>query len=121
METSTFKNGGQLEGLAQTARYNVEKLAVLSRLSSRQFRRIFHERFGCSPREWLKDLKLQKAESRLLAGEPVKEVAFELGYRHREAFCHWFRSVTGLWPTEYPRSKMPGPTRAAKMSDFRTR
>lgn len=113
METGKFQNGVHLEGLAQTAGYNLEKLAVLSSLSPRQFRRIFHERFGCSPREWLNDLKLISAQHRLLGGEPVKRIAFELGYKHPSAFCNWFKCLSGLWPSEYVNSTI---ARAGQLS-----
>jgi len=73
MESGKFQNDGRLEGLAQTAGYGAQKLAVLSSLSPRQFRRIFHERFGCSPKEWLNALKLINAQRRLLAGESVRK------------------------------------------------
>ena len=104
MDTGNFQNEGRLERLAQAAGYEAGKLAIMSSLSPRQFRRIFHNRFGCSPREWLNQLKLISAQRRLLAGEPVKRIAFELGYHHPSAFCYWFKCASGLWPSDYVNS-----------------
>lgn len=109
MEAEIFQNDGRMARLAQTAGYDAGKLAVLSSLSPRQFRRIFHERFGCSPRDWLNHLKLISAQRRLLAGEPVKRVAFELGYKHPSAFCYWFKCVSGMWPGEYVDTQIQRP------------
>lgn len=101
METIIFQKDRRLPALAKSARYDAEKLALLYGRSPRQFRRVFEQDFGCSPREWLRNLKVAKAGSDLLAHKPIKEIAFELGYNYPSAFCRWFRKATGLRPTEY--------------------
>lgn len=101
METGLFQNGGRLAALAKSAGYDAEKLALLYGRSPRQFRRIFEQDLGRSPRQWLTELKVAKAGSDLLAHKPVKQIASELGYNYPSAFCRWFRKATGLRPTEY--------------------
>ena len=101
MEKGIFQNAGEFETLAHAAGYKAGKLALLSSLSSRQFRRIFHKRFGCSLQEWLDALKLLKAQSGLCAGEPIKQIALVLGYKHPSSFCHWFKHLSGLRPAEF--------------------
>lgn len=101
MESGLFQNGGRLAALAKSAGYGAEKLALLYGRSPRQFRRIFEQDFGHTPREWLRDLKVAKAGSDLIAHKPIKEISLELGYNYPSAFCRWFRKATGFRPTEY--------------------
>lgn len=121
MENNIFQKYERLAALAKRAGYDAEKLALLYGCSPRQFRRFFQRECDCSPRQWLKDLKLVKAVSGLLAHEPLKQLASELGYDHLPNFCRWFKQRTGLRPTEYINRESKDRAKSAslqRMSDF---
>jgi len=121
METNIFQKYEKLAALAKRAGYDAEKVALLYGSSPRQFRRSFQQDWDCTPREWLKDLKLVKAVISLLAGKPLKEVASELGYDHLPNFCRWFKQRTGLRPKEFINRESRERARSAalsRMSDF---
>lgn len=91
--------------MARSAHYQSEKLARLADVSQRHLQRYFPERFGKSPRAWLKELRwqeeqrrLQAACDRLLRGELVKTMAFELGFKSPPDFCRKFKLHLGVTP-----------------------
>jgi AraC-like DNA-binding protein len=89
------------EALAAAANYRVGKMAALCGISIRQLQRDFRRALDDSPRAWLHRQKLQLARSRLLAGDPVKNVALDLGFKHVPNFCEWFKKVNGATATEF--------------------
>ena len=92
------------EQLAEVADYKVCKMAALCGLSIRQLQRDFRRYQGCSPQMWLSERRMRVAQDRLLAGEPVKVVALDLGFKHVPNFCEWFKSVNGITAKEFVSS-----------------
>ncbi|MGN6556086.1 MAG: helix-turn-helix transcriptional regulator [Verrucomicrobiota bacterium] len=90
-----------LERLAIQANYDGRILANLCGISPRQLQRLFKSTLGCSPQEWLIELKVFQAKVKLLAREPVKKVALDLNYKHASHFCYQFKSVVGMTPSEF--------------------
>ncbi len=89
------------EQLAGTACYDAKELAQLCHLSVRQLERDFHHILERSPQDWLNEQRIKAAQQLLLSGEPVKKVAFELGFKQSSHFCRQFRDQTQLTPTEF--------------------
>ncbi|HMD49921.1 MAG TPA: helix-turn-helix transcriptional regulator [Bryobacteraceae bacterium] len=76
-------------------------LAVLSKsagASVRTVERAFRRDTGLSFESWRRQFRLMKAIGLLVEGRPVKEVAFEIGYRQPSAFVQMFRSTLGATP-----------------------
>ena len=76
-------------------------LAVLSRsagASVRTVERAFRRDTGLSFESWRRQFRLMKAIGLLVEGRPVKEVAFEIGYRQPSAFVQMFRGTLGATP-----------------------
>ena len=64
--------------------------------------RIFKERFGITPKQYLTDLKLKKACGLLCSTElPVAVVAESLGFEDALAFSRLFRREYGVSPSNY--------------------
>ena len=89
------------EELAALAGYQPGKLAELARCHPRKLQREFHRLFGCSPREWLRRLRLQHVESLLVSGCWVKEAAGEAHFKDVSSFCRWFKSIKRVSPSGY--------------------
>jgi len=95
----------QLIAFLQTHYNRPITLDELSReyfLSVNQLIRVFRNRTGFTPYEYLKRYRLTKA-SELLAGTamPVREVAQKVGYCNNAHFTSQFRMLYDMTPTEY--------------------
>jgi len=91
----------QWEELAGRANYDAGELARLCRLSDRQLRRQFRRRLDRTPQDWLNERRLIAARELLLSGQAVKEVAFNLGFKHSSHFCRQFKTFHHLTPSEF--------------------
>lgn len=67
--------------------------------------RIFHEKFGCSPKQYLMDLKLKKACRLLTTTElPVSVISSSLGFEDQLTFSKVFKKEYQISPTRYRKS-----------------
>ena len=70
-------------------------------MSSRQFYRKFKEVSDCSPAEFIKNYRLEKAATLLLGDMPIKEVIVEIGITSRSYFYREFTARFGMTPSDY--------------------
>lgn len=87
--------------LAQSSTYNSRVLAQCCHVSARQLRRHFHQRFGCSPQQWLNEQRLRAACPMLDQFRSVKRVALELGFKQVSHFSREFKRFHGQTASEY--------------------
>lgn len=87
---------------------NPEEHITLSSLAARSFynpsyfSRVFKQKFGMSPVEYIRDKRMEKAMA-LLASDSasVDEIIETVGFSDRSAFYHYFSKKTGMTPSEY--------------------
>lgn len=81
---------------------SISELAEQCRISEVYFRRLFGKRYGQSPKQFLTELRINRA-CQLLAGSGLKiaAVAEQCGYAGPYHFCRAFKAQTGQTPTEY--------------------
>lgn len=73
------------------------------------FTRVFHERFGVSPKNYLTNLKLKKACRLLTTTElSVAVIASSLGFEDQLAFSKSFKKAFSISPSEYRSQSRPG-------------
>lgn len=64
--------------------------------------RIFHEKYGISPKQYLMDIKSKKACRLLTTTElSLSVIASSLGFDDQLAFSRFFKKEVGISPTEY--------------------
>ena len=82
-----------------------ESLAELAGVSLRTLQRLFRDRFGTSPMNWLMEARLQEA-ARLIRGgdDPVTKIAYRVGFKDPSHFTRRFKSRFGVSPNEFRRS-----------------
>lgn len=69
-------------------------------LGPRRAEQLLREQLGLGLREFLDKRRLNNARERVLADvEPLKAIAFSLGFRHASHFTAWFRRHTGQSPS----------------------
>lgn len=81
-------------------------LALLSKeanLSSRHLGRLFHKRTGRAFREYLREIRLQRAAELLIEHNDVKATAGLVGYSSRTRFDHDFRARFGYTPAQFKK------------------
>lgn len=80
----------------------VSELASLCNISEAYFRRVFAKNYGMSPKEFLIDIRINKAKQLLAEGAlKINTVAAECGFSNQYHFCRTFKEKTGQTPTEY--------------------
>lgn len=80
---------------------SVEDWAREAAMSVRSFSRRFAEETGASFGAWRTQARLLAALEKLSDGEPVKAVAWELGYEDTSSFIAAFRRAFGQTPAHY--------------------
>ena len=87
--------------------FRIMKLAELSKISAKYYEKLFYQRFGVSPKEYVLSLKIERAKELLLSEKNlVKDVAFQLGYSDIYHFGKIFKARTGYTPREYRNQNM---------------
>ena len=79
----------------------LEKIASTAFMSRFHYIRIFKKVYGLSPRQYLKDLRLNKGKELLRQGLSISQVCFDVGYDSLPTFCNAFKKATGYSPKEY--------------------
>jgi len=97
---------------------SVSDLADVAGLSASHFRRGFHREVGSSPRDYVTQMRLERAK-RLLAetDHTITEMAFELGFSTSAYFTAVFHRVTGMTPTQFRRRAHAASTSAEDAGD----
>jgi len=77
-------------------------LAEECKISEVYFRRLFKERLGVSPRQFIITLRIQKAKQLLSEGkQKIWAIAEACGFASSYHFCRTFKQHTGMTPHEY--------------------
>lgn len=78
------------------------KLAIISDLSVKQFRRIFADVYNKNPYEFLREYRLNKSEIMLLyTQKSISEIAVHCGFSDVYSFSHCFKGHFGISPKSY--------------------
>jgi AraC-like DNA-binding protein len=92
-------------------------LAAIAGVSLRTLQRRFKVRYGLTVSDWIKTVRMQEAVNRVRAGDRVKEVAFDLGYKQLSHFSREFKRKYGAPPTQLPTtSRKNRPARQSRQS-----
>lgn len=80
----------------------VAKMAALSKMAERTFKRRFAAATGMTPIEYIHHVRLEEAKQLLESGSAsVEAVATEVGYSDQSFFCRLFKRKTGITPSRY--------------------
>lgn len=78
------------------------KLARDIGISDRYLRRIFEKTLGMTPKEYISNLKIEKAKVLLIhSDKAVAEIAIEVGYNTIQYFSEVFKRHIGITPCEF--------------------
>ena len=89
--------------IAQTI--NIPALAIEAGLSQRHLERLFKQRFGISPREYILRLRVLIAADLLKStSKSITEIALESGFYDHSSFTRQFKNHFGTLPLKYRKS-----------------
>ena len=83
----------------------LEQWASSTNASARTLARLFVAETGLTFGEWRQQARVLEAMGRLNNGEPVTDVALDLGYESVSAFSAMFRRAAGASPRQYRRNR----------------
>lgn len=91
-----------LESNYQNPKLTNAELAEQCKINEIYFRRIFTSYYNMTPRQFLIDIRINKAKLLLSEGAlKINAVAVKCGFSNQYHFCRVFKEKTGLTPTEY--------------------
>jgi transcriptional regulator GlxA family with amidase domain len=77
------------------------QISVRVGISARQVERLFREQVGTSPKAFYLNLRLARARTLLRQTlNPILDVAVECGFGSTSHFCHAYKRVFGIAPTD---------------------
>ena len=80
------------------------ELAEQCKVSEVYFRRVFTSYYNMTPKQFLIDIRINKAKQLLSEGAlKINAIAIKCGFSNQYHFCRVFKEKTGLTPTEYMR------------------
>lgn len=81
---------------------SIKALAKVANLSPTYFHRLFSEKFGQTPNEYIYEHRITAAKAALLSDRvTVADVAADCGFSSQSYFNHKFKEATGQTPLEY--------------------
>lgn len=91
-----------IENNYQKADLTNTELAEQCKVSEVYFRRVFTSYYNMTPKQFLIDIRINKAKQLLSEGAlKINAVAERCGFSNQYHFCRVFKKNTGLTPTEY--------------------
>ncbi|MBN8578980.1 MAG: helix-turn-helix transcriptional regulator [Cytophagales bacterium] len=81
----------------------LDKIAMAACMSRFHYIRLFQTIYGTTPRQYLKDLRINKAKELIKNGLSVAQVCYEVGYDSLQTFSSAFKRGTGFSPREYQK------------------
>lgn len=79
-----------------------EILSGQCNISEVYFRRLFTQQYGITPKQYIIDIRIQKAKQLLSDGIlKISAVSEKCGFSNQYHFCRMFKEKTGMTPSEY--------------------
>jgi len=79
----------------------LDDLMRISNYSKFHLIKVFRDRFGLAPHQYLNNLRIEKAKGLLIGGMSATDVAFAVGYFDQSHFIRHFKKVVGVTPLAY--------------------
>jgi len=111
---SDTKSSAAIDVICSAIRANTSKplnsteMEKLAGLSARAIQLAFNNKFGCSPQEWQRNHRLDRARHILASVDyhlSIKNLSYELGFFSPQSFSSYYKKRFGELPTETLKKK----------------
>lgn len=97
-----------LDGWPLHQAFSLGQLLQITGISRAQLDRLFTLKLGLTARQYFERRRLRHAERSVQRAEhSIKEVAFDVGFRHVSSFSAWFKQNTGVNPNVRREASAP--------------
>ena len=84
----------------------VEELAAMSHYSVDHFRKLFHDRFGVSPKAYINQKRLEMADELLLKSDiPIGAIPEKIGFSDSSQFSVFYKKLKGVSPKSVRKNR----------------
>ena len=87
----------------------LDEIAAAAFMSRFHYIRIFQQVYGRTPRQYLRDLRIEKAKELLKKGHSITQVCLDVGYESLPTFSKVFKRGTGYSPKAYRERNISNP------------
>lgn len=84
-----------------SGKIELDTIAAAACMSRFHFVRLFQTIYGTTPRQYLKNLRIDKAKALLKKGASVADTCYQVGYDSIPTFSRVFKLGAGLSPRDY--------------------
>lgn len=79
----------------------LDDLMEISGFSRFHLIKVYRERFGLAPNQYLNNLRIEKAKQLLIKGMKAQDVGYSVGYFDQSHFIRHFKKIVGVTPSAY--------------------
>ena len=114
LDQEIFKNQAQITAILKIKHYiehnfesniNLDELAQVHGISKYHLLRLFKKYFGQTPRQFLRDIRIENAKKHLKQGMSVTESCFAVGFESLGSYSRLFKTKTGKTPVQYRKEQ----------------
>ena len=92
----------------------LDNISAAAHMSRFHYIRVFQQIYGRTPRQYLRDVRIEKAKDLLKKGHSVSQVCFDIGYESLPTFSKIFKRGTGYSPKAYQEQNIRNNNKGAK-------
>jgi AraC-like DNA-binding protein len=84
----------------------IAQLAAKVKLSVPKLKQVFKQVYGMGPYTYVIHIRMEKAKSLLLQGQPIKAIVSTIGYQSESNFCKAFRKSFNETPMVWMKNEL---------------
>jgi len=85
---------------------SLDKIAGKALISKFHFIRLFKKYYGCTPNQYLQEIRIEKSKTLLGKGNSIDKVCIAVGFTSKTSFTSLFKKMTGTTPFIYQNKKV---------------
>ncbi len=84
---------------------HLDEIAAKAHVSKFHFIRVFKKYYGCTPNQYLQNVRIERAKQLLRKGNSLDEVCIAVGFTSKTSFISLFKKLTGTTPLAYQKRR----------------
>ena len=84
---------------------SLDKIAAKALVSKFHFIRVFKKYYGCTPNQYLQEVRIEKAKAILQKGKTIDQACNAIGFTSKTSFISLFKKMTGKTPLTFRNKK----------------